>query len=60
MLDCVQAISGVLPLTYFNDGMRDAVVFGNVGAALTNLLIVSVLAAVTFTATAHLVRWRSE
>jgi ABC-2 type transport system permease protein len=60
MPEYVQAISRVLPLTYFNDGMRDTLVLGNTSGALTNLAIITVLALLTFIIAARVVRWRAE
>lgn len=56
----VQVISRALPLTYFNNGLRDTLVFGNVGSALTNLGIVSVLAIAMFALASWSLRWRAE
>ncbi|MEE9237740.1 MAG: ABC transporter permease [Thermoplasmata archaeon] len=60
MPDFIQTVSRFLPLTYFNDGLRDTLVFGNVSSALTNLGIVSVLAVAMFALAAWSLRWRAE
>ncbi len=56
----VQVISRALPLTYFNDGLRDTLIFGNVPSALTNLAIVTVLAVVMFVLASWSLRWKAE
>lgn len=56
----VQTISRALPLTYFNDGLRDTLIFGNVESALTNLGIVAGLAIVLFVLAARFMIWRAE
>lgn len=56
----VQTISRVLPLTYFNDGLRDTLIFSNTASALTNLGIVSALAVVIFVLAAWSLTWRAE
>ncbi len=56
----IQVISRGLPLTYFNDGLRDTLVFGNVPSALTNLGIVSILAVVIFVLAAWSLSWKAE
>lgn len=56
----LQAVSKALPLTYLNSGLRDTMVFGNTASALTNLAIVSVLAAALFLLAAKLVSWKER
>ncbi len=56
----IQAISRALPLTYFNNGLRDTLVFGNVSNALTNLGIISVLAVVFFVLASWSLSWKAE
>jgi ABC-2 type transport system permease protein len=56
----LQAASRVLPLTYLNNGLRDAMVFGNVGSALTNLAVVAFLAGILFVLAAKLMSWKER
>lgn len=56
----IQAVALALPLTYFNNGLRDTLVFGNVSGALVNLAIVAVLAAVFFILAARSLNWRAD
>ncbi len=42
----LQAIAKVMPLTYVNNGLRDAMIYSNESAALFNLGVVAVLAVV--------------
>ncbi len=50
----------VLPLTYLNSGLTDAMVYGNVNSALLNLGVVTVLAVVLFVLSAKLVSWKER
>ncbi len=56
----LQTVSKALPLTYLNSGLRDTMVFGNLGSALTNLAAVAALAAVLFVLAAKLVSWKER
>ncbi len=56
----IQPIARLLPLTFVNDGLRDALIFGNVPAALVNLAIVAGLAIVVFLIAARSMNWRVE
>ncbi len=56
----LQTVAKGLPLTYLNSGLRDTMVFGNTMSALTNLAIVSVLAAALFLLAAKLVSWKER
>jgi ABC-2 type transport system permease protein len=42
----LQAIAKVMPLTYVNNGLRDAMIYANTSGALNNLLVLAVLTAV--------------
>jgi|GEM_PF-795429 len=54
----LQAISKGIPLTYFNDALRDTMVFGNNISALTNLAIVGVVGVVVFVLASRLISWK--
>lgn len=56
----IQTFSRVLPLTYFNEGLRATLVFGDLDLALTNLGILTFVAVVLFLLSAWLLRWRAE
>ncbi len=56
----LQAVAKVLPLTYLNSGLRDAMVFGNMESALANLAVVAVLAVAVFVLAAKLVSWKER
>ena len=57
----MQAISKALPLTYFNDGLRDAMVYtDNVSGALSNLLVVVAIGAVFFVLASKLMSWKER
>jgi len=56
----LQTVAQALPLTYVNEGLRDAMVFGNQGGALTNLAVVAVVMAVFFALAAKLMSWKER
>ncbi len=56
----MQTVSRFLPLTYFNEGLRDTLIFGNITGALANLAVVTVLAIVFFILSAWSLTWRAE
>ncbi len=60
MPDFMQTVSRFLPLAYFNEGLRDTLIFGNIPGALVNLGIVAVLAVVFFILSAWSLTWRAE
>lgn len=54
----LQMIAKGIPLTYFNDALRDTMVFGNNISALTNLAIVGVIGVVVFILASRLMSWK--
>ncbi|OGS51359.1 MAG: hypothetical protein A3K65_00040 [Euryarchaeota archaeon RBG_16_68_12] len=56
----LQTVAKALPLTYLNSGLRDAMVYQNMGSALVNLGVLAALAAVLFTLAAKLVSWKER
>ncbi|MFQ5907564.1 MAG: ABC transporter permease [Thermoplasmata archaeon] len=56
----IQTAALFLPLTYFNNGLRDTLVFENVGGALGNLAVVAVIAVIIFVLAAWSLKWRAE
>jgi ABC-2 type transport system permease protein len=56
----LRTVASVMPLTYVNNGLRDAMVYGNEGAALVSLAIVAVLFAVFFVAGIALTSWKED
>jgi ABC-2 type transport system permease protein len=56
----MQAIARALPLTYFNTGLRDTMVYGNTGGALINLLVVVVIGFVFFVLASRLMSWKER
>jgi len=54
----LQLISKGIPLTYFNDALRDTMVFGNDMSALTNLAVVGVVGIVVFVLASRLMSWK--
>jgi ABC-2 type transport system permease protein len=60
MPDAVQAIAYALPLTYFAEGMRSTMIYGNDSGALIDLVVVVVLAVVFFIAASKLMSWKEK
>ena len=56
----LQAIAAISPLTYLNDGLRSAMVTGNMANAVFDLAIVSVLAVVLFGIGVAVLKWRED
>ncbi len=56
----LQALAFISPLTYLNDGLRSAIVTGNMGDAWMNLAIVSAVAVVLFGIGVAVLKWREE
>jgi ABC-2 type transport system permease protein len=56
----LQTLATALPLTYFNNGLRDTMVYGNTGGALVNLLIVVVVGFVFFLLASRLMSWKER
>jgi ABC-2 type transport system permease protein len=56
----LQVIAKALPLYYVNEGLRDAMIFNDYGAALYNTAIIGVLAVVVFIAGVFLTTWRQD
>ncbi len=53
-------IATISPLTYLNNGLRDAMITGNMGDAWMNLSIVGVLAIVFFGIGVAVLKWRDD
>lgn len=60
MPDLMRTVAQVLPLTYFNQGLRDTLIFGNTAGAVGNLAIVAALAVVLFVLSAVSMDWKSD
>jgi len=56
----LQLIATALPLTYFNNGLRDTMVYGNTGGAIINLLIVVVIGFIFFFLASRLMSWKER
>ena len=56
----LQVVATALPLTYFNNGLRDTMVYGNTGGALVNLAVVIVIGAVFFVLSSRLMSWKER
>lgn len=60
MPDYLQPIARVLPLTYLNNGLRDAMIAGDQASALFNTLVILVVALVTFVVGSIVTNWTQE
>jgi ABC-2 type transport system permease protein len=56
----LQLVAALSPLTYLNDGLRSAMVTGNMGGAMTDLAIVSILAIMLFSVGTMAIKWRED
>jgi len=56
----LQVVATALPLTYFNNGLRDTMVYGNTGGALVNLAVVLVIGVVLFVLSSRLMSWKER
>ncbi|BAI60636.1 ABC transporter permease protein [Methanocella paludicola SANAE] len=54
----LQAVAAISPLTYLNDGLRSAMVTGNMSSAVADLAVVSALALIFFSIGVIALRWR--
>lgn len=53
----LQGIARALPLFYVNEGLRDAMIYGNSSGALFNTAVIFIIAAVLFVVGATVTRW---
>lgn len=60
MPEYLQSVAKVLPLTYLNEGLRDAMVYSNWDGVLTNLGVLAALAVVFFILASKLMSWKGE
>ena len=60
MPEYLQSVAQVLPLTYVNNGLRDAMVYGNDAGAMSNLLIVAAMTVVAIVITVAISGWKKE
>lgn len=56
----LQMVATALPLTYFNNGLRDTMVYGNTGGALMNLAVVLLVGVVFFVLSSRLMSWKER
>ncbi|MDD3398216.1 MAG: ABC transporter permease [Candidatus Methanomethylophilaceae archaeon] len=60
MPDYLQSIATVLPLTYLNEGLRDAMVYGNLTNAYYNLLVLVGVTAVFVAVASLTTKWKED
>ena len=56
----LQAIAVISPLTYLNDGLRSAMVTGDVSGAVADLAVVGTLAVVLFGIGVVALKWKDD
>lgn len=56
----LQAVATVMPLTYFNSGLRDTMVYGNSMSALVNIAVLIVLGVILFVLSSRLMSWKER
>lgn len=56
----IQTLAQVLPLTYLNDGLRQAMVYGNMSLATVDLAILAVAGVVVFVLAARAMSWKER
>jgi ABC-2 type transport system permease protein len=56
----LQAIATVLPLTYVSEGLRAAMIFGQVDQAIFNTLLVSVMGVIAITVGSLITKWEDD
>lgn len=60
MPDYIQALAQVLPLTYLNDGLRQAMVYGNMSLAAVDLGVLAVAGVAVFLIAARVMSWKER
>ncbi|HZD12826.1 MAG TPA: ABC transporter permease [Candidatus Binatus sp.] len=58
--DVLKAIASFMPLTYINDGLRDTMIYGQPGPAITNAIIALILAGAFILVGSLLMNWKEE
>jgi ABC-2 type transport system permease protein len=56
----MQAIAAVMPLTYFNNGLRDTMVYSNTASSVFNLAVLLVLGVLFFVLASKLMSWKER
>jgi ABC-2 type transport system permease protein len=56
----LQWLADVSPLTYLNNGLRSAMITGNMGDVLTNFAIVAVLGVILFVIGVAVLKWKED
>jgi len=60
MPEFLRSIATVLPLTYVNNGLRDAMIMGEPQRAIMNTIIVAVLCVICLLVGAWITKWEEE
>ena len=60
MPEYLRSVAHVLPLFYIVEGLNNVMVYGNVGAALIDIAVLTVVTVIVFVAAAKLFKWRED
>jgi ABC-2 type transport system permease protein len=60
MPEYLRNIAHVLPLFYIVEGLNNVLVYGNIGAALIDIAVVTAITGVVFVAAAKVFKWRED
>src|SRR4030065_720646 len=60
MPEYLRTVAHVLPLYYIVEGLNNVMVYGNVGAALIDIAVLTVVTVIVFVAAAKLFKWRTD
>ncbi len=56
----LQSVAQVLPLTYANEGLRAALIFGQSGTAIVNTVIISVMGVIAIVVGSLITKWEDD
>jgi ABC-2 type transport system permease protein len=60
MPDFLKMVAAILPLYYVNEGLREAMIFNDIPAAIPHTLVISVFAFIVFMAGIFLTTWKQD
>jgi len=60
MPDFLKMVATILPLYYVNEGLREAMIFNDMSAAIPHTMVISVFAMIVFIAGLYLTTWKQD
>jgi ABC-2 type transport system permease protein len=60
MPEFLKTVATILPLYYVNEGLREAMIFNDMNAALPHTMVISVFAFIVFVAGIYLTTWKQD